>query len=132
MGLPFLSTKPQPAWLCKFKKWLLRLYGISYNITYLTPNLDCSLPGSSVHGILKSRILEWVAIPFSRGSSWLKDQTQVSYIAGGFFTIWAMMGVPSCNWGTYNRSMKEVWSEPMSIGYSVTSPKICCPSRALE
>ena len=39
--------------------------------------------------ILQARILEWVAIPFSRGSSWPRDWTQVSRIAGGFFTIWA-------------------------------------------
>ena len=51
--------------------------------------MDCSLPVSSVHGILQARILEWVAIPFSRTSSRLRDQTQVSCIAGGFFTIWA-------------------------------------------
>ena len=52
--------------------------------------LDCSPPGSSVHGILQARILEWVAMPSSRGSSQLRDQTQVSHIAGGFFTIWAI------------------------------------------
>ena len=40
-------------------------------------------------GILQARILEWVATPFSRGSSQLRDRTQVSHIAGGFFTIWA-------------------------------------------
>ena len=51
--------------------------------------MDCSLPETSVHGILQARILEWVAIPFSRGSSWPRDWTQVSSIAGGFFTIWA-------------------------------------------
>ena len=45
--------------------------------------------GSSVHGILQARILEWVAIPFSRGSSWPRDQTWVSHIAGRFFIIWA-------------------------------------------
>ena len=49
--------------------------------------MDCSPPGSSVHGILQARILEWVAISFSRGSSRPKDQTQVSLIAGRFFTI---------------------------------------------
>ena len=49
--------------------------------------MDCSLPDSSVHGILQARILEWVAVPFSRGSSQPRDQTQVSHIAGGFFTI---------------------------------------------
>ena len=48
--------------------------------------MDCSLPGSSVHGILQARILEWVVIPFSKGSSWLRDWTQVSYIVGRFFT----------------------------------------------
>ena len=42
--------------------------------------LDCSLPGSSVCGILQARILEWVAVPFSRASSQLRDQTQVSHI----------------------------------------------------
>ena len=51
--------------------------------------MDCILPGSSVHGIFQVRILEWVGIPFSRRSSQLRDQTQVSQIAGGFFTIWA-------------------------------------------
>ena len=49
--------------------------------------MDCSPPGSSVHGILEARILECVPIPFSRGHSQPRDQIQVSYIAGGFFTI---------------------------------------------
>ena len=44
-------------------------------------------PGSSVHGILQARILEWVAILFSRRSSWPRDQTQVSHVAGRFFAI---------------------------------------------
>ena len=43
----------------------------------------------TVHGILQARILEWVAFPFSRGSSQPRDRTQVSSIAGGFFTSWA-------------------------------------------
>ena len=43
--------------------------------------IDCSLPDSSVVGILQARILEWVAISFSRGSSWLRNWTQVSCIA---------------------------------------------------
>ena len=49
--------------------------------------MDCSLPGSSVHGILQARILEWFAISSSRGSSRPRDQTQVSHIAGRHFTI---------------------------------------------
>ena len=51
----------------------------------LSDLMDCSLPGSSVHGISKARILEWVAISFSRGSSQARDQTQVSYIAVRLF-----------------------------------------------
>ena len=46
----------------------------------------CDLVDSTVHGILEARILEWVAFPFSRGSSQPKDQTQVSHITGRFFT----------------------------------------------
>ena len=48
--------------------------------------MDCRLPGSSVHGIFQARILEWVAISFSRGSSWPRDQTWVSHIVGRHFT----------------------------------------------
>ena len=51
--------------------------------------MDCSQPGSSVHGILQARMLEWVDIPFSRGSFQPRDRTEVSYIAGRFFTVWA-------------------------------------------
>ena len=51
--------------------------------------MDCSLQGSSVHGILQAGIPEWVAIPFSRGPSQPRDQTQVCLIAGRFFTVWA-------------------------------------------
>ena len=51
--------------------------------------MDCSPPGSFVHGILQARILVWVAIPFSRRSSRPKDWTQSSCIAGAFFIILA-------------------------------------------
>ena len=55
----------------------------------LCDHMDCSPSGSSVHGILQARILEWVAIPFFRGSSWPRDLSRVFHIAGRFFTIWA-------------------------------------------
>ena len=51
--------------------------------------MDCSLSGSSIHGIFQARALEWVAISFSRGSSQPRDQTQVSRIVGRRFTVWA-------------------------------------------
>ena len=50
--------------------------------------VDCSLPGFSIHGIFQARILEWVAISFSRRSSGPRDWTQVSQIAGRLFTVW--------------------------------------------
>ena len=56
--------------------------------------MGCSPPGSSVHGILQTRILEWVAIPFSRGSSQTRDRIQVPCITGRFFTIWIMREAP--------------------------------------
>ena len=49
----------------------------------------CSLPGSSLYGILQARILEWVAISFSRGSSQPRGQTWVSHIAGSRINLWA-------------------------------------------
>ena len=52
--------------------------------------MDCSLPGSSVHGIFQARVPEWVAISFSRGSSQPRDWTQVSHIVGRHFTVWAL------------------------------------------
>ena len=51
--------------------------------------VDCSLPGSCVHRISQARILEWVAISFSRGSSQPRDWTWVFFTAGRFFTFWA-------------------------------------------
>ena len=51
--------------------------------------VDCSPPGSSIHRILQARILEWVAISFSRGSSQSRDWTQVSHIASIHFNLWA-------------------------------------------
>ena len=51
--------------------------------------MDCSLTGSSIHEVLQARILEWVAIPSSRGSSQLRDWTWVSCIVGRRFMVWA-------------------------------------------
>ena len=55
-------------------------------VTQSCPTL-CDPMDYTVQGILQARILEWVAFPFSRGSSQPRDQTQVSHIAGGFFTV---------------------------------------------
>ena len=73
-GTP-LSVKWQPRW----ERSLGRAHGAQC-LTFCDPK-DCSLPGSSVHGISQARILEWVAISFSRGSFRPRDRTQVSCIA---------------------------------------------------
>ena len=78
--------------------------------------MDCSPPGSSVCGILQARILEWVAISFSKGSSRPRDQTRVSRIAGRCFTIWATRGVPSVSQDAHLRWGEIQLHLPESLG----------------
>ena len=75
------SAKWEEAWKWKWKS----LGGVRL----------CNPKDYIVYGIFQARTLEWVAFPFSRGSSQPRDRTQVSHIAGGFFTSWATRGVPS-------------------------------------
>ena len=70
---------------CKRLRW----GEVAQSCPTLCNPVDCSLPGSSVQGILQARLLEWVAISFSRGSSRPRDQTQVSRIGGRRFNLWA-------------------------------------------
>ena len=58
--------------------------------------MGCSLLRFSIHGIFQARVLEWVVISFSRGSSWPRDGTQVSLIVGRRFTLWATREVHDC------------------------------------
>ena len=60
-------------------------YLVAQSCLTLCDPMDCSLPGSSVHGSSQARILEWVVISFSRESSWSRDRTQVFCLAGNFF-----------------------------------------------
>ena len=62
---------------------------VAQSCPILSDPVDCSPPGSSVHGILRARVLEWIAISFSRGSSQPRDPTRVSRIAGRRFNLWA-------------------------------------------
>ena len=79
-----LSPLPQPPFHSS------RSYKVLLVVNSLSPDpTDCSLPDSSVHGIFQARILQWVAISFSRGSSWPRDRTQVSCTAGRHFNLWA-------------------------------------------
>ena len=80
--------------LVKYTLWICVSTAQSFLI--LCNAMDCSPPGSSVHGMHQARILGWVAIPFSRVSSWPMNWTQVSCIAGRFFTVWDLRANPSC------------------------------------
>ena len=78
------------------KVWKWKVLVTQSCLTLCDP-MDCSLPGSSVQVILQARNLEWVAIPFSRGSSRSRDPTWVFCMAGRFFTIWLLTFILFCN-----------------------------------
>ena len=86
-----LCTLAPPVTVPPFTLWIhLDLYAcLATQLCRLWDLIDCSLPGSSAHGILQGRILEWVAIPFLRGFSRPRYQAWVSCTAGRFFTVWA-------------------------------------------
>ena len=87
----FLTTLILP-WVYLSYSWnIVKVYWVRFAQLRLTlcNTMDCSPPGSSVHGIFQARILEWFAIPFSRGSSWPRDRIQIFHVTGRLFTIWA-------------------------------------------
>ena len=75
-------------------KYIMKVLVTQSCLTLCDP-MGCSQPGPSVHGSLQARILEWVSIPFSRGSSQPRDQIWVSHITGRFFTM-SHQGSPVC------------------------------------
>ena len=91
--------------------------------------MDCSPPGSSVHGILQPRILEWVAMPFSRGSSLLRDWTWVSHIAGRFFTICAVREATIFSFYNQNIFIEHLL-EPSSGNIAVSKHTHFCPRKS--
>ena len=96
----------------QYKTWLQRLFrkikiynGVCYVLCLVTQScptlcdlINCCPPGSSVHGILQARIMEWVAMPSSRGSSQPRDRTHILHIAGRFSTVWA------------TRELEDLWT----------------------
>ena len=99
------------------------LYLVSQSYLTLCCPMDCSPLDSSVHGISQARILEWVAMPSSRGSSRPRDQTQLSCIAGRFFTDGATREALTCSHreriffkGRTARGHGGVWGERQKLG----------------
>ena len=83
--------------ICIYMKWS----EVAQSCPTVCNPVDCSLSGSSIHGILQARILEWVAISFSRGSSQPRDRIWVSCIAGRCFNLWATRDAPCIHTHTY-------------------------------
>ena len=75
--------------------------------------MDCSPPGSPVHGIFQGRTLEWIAISYSRGSSQPRDQTWVFWIADRFFTVWA---TSTALWGMNSGHSWTAWFKSFGGG----------------
>ena len=90
-GLKYSCHLVLGAWSQKVK----RKEGKLLSRVQLYDSMDCSLPGSSIHGTFQARVLEWVATSFSRGSSRPRNWTPVSHIADRWFTLWATMEAPS-------------------------------------
>ena len=95
---------------------------LSVSQVRLSDPMDYRLPDSSVHGILQARILKWVAISFFRGSSRPRDWTQVSCVAGGFFTIWATGKLSIC------KTAQRIWLSP---GGGTKGPWLCLVAKLL-
>ena len=88
--------------------------------------MDCSPPSSSVHGILQARLLEWVAISFSKGSFQPKDRTWVSFIVHRFFTAWATeKALPQ---GRYRAKAK--WNKTMKDFVNLS--RLCFPKASVH
>ena len=87
LGTVMKAPHEMPHWIPKTLLW--RSVLVPQSCPILCDPMYCSPLDSSVHEILQATTLEWVAIPLSRGSSWLTDWTWVSCISGRFFTIWA-------------------------------------------
>ena len=101
------KTKELSKWKDSLHSWMKVKRLVAQSCSTLCKPMDCSPPDSSVHGILQAQILEWVAMPSSRGSSQPRDQTQVSHISGRFFTVWAP------------RESHEYWSGTLSLLWKI-------------
>ena len=89
--------------------------------------VDYSLPGSTIHGIFQAKILEWVAISFSRRSSRPRDSTRVSHIVGWPFTIWAYGGGNEDNGNLLQKvPCRHYYSSvPLTLQQATTDPHLC-------
>ena len=92
--------------------YVLKLHAQSLSRVWLCDTVNCSPPGSSVYGIAQAKMLEWVAISSSRGSSWPRDPTCISCIGRWILHHWA-------TWEVLNLTLKGVFNTPyfLSVTY---------------
>jgi len=102
--------------------WCIRKVKVAQPYLTLCDPMDGSSPGSSVHGTLRARKLEWAAVPFSMAPSQPRDQTQVSSIEGRFFTSWAPREAQ------YTRKNTAKFSTGPDMCMSVTLQEVITPS----
>ena len=110
-----VPKKSNAKWMFKLALHLFHMLAkheseVAQSCPTLCDPMECSLLGSSLQGILQARILEWVAISFSRGASQPRDRTQVSHIAGRCFNLWATR-------------VARLYSKSFKLGFSSTQTK---------
>ena len=129
-------------WLYIYLKFLITCFFMQLKLFVVQPlscvQLFCSLPGFSVHGISQARILEWVAISFSRVSSWPRDPTQVSYIGRQILCHWATWLSWWTSWDLIAQLVKNLsamqetpvwsqdWEDPLEKGKATNSSILAC------
>ena len=112
-------------YVCVGRSKKLKVKSLSH--VRLCDTMDCSLPGFSVHGIFLARLLEWIAISFSRGSFQPRDWTWVSHNVDRLFTVWTTREVlkkkKSKKWKVKSLSRVRLFATPWII-----ATKLLCPS----
>ena len=106
---------------CNLHNTLHQLYAKSLqSCPILCDPMNCSPPGSSVHGILQARIMEWIAISYSKGSSLPRDQTHLSYV----FYIGRWVLNHKCHLGNFNYASIKINKQIKAINIFITPPAL--------
>ena len=118
---------------CWSLRWWLAFFRNKVKVTQLCSTLRSPMD-YTVHGILQARILEWVAFPFSRGSSQPRDQTQVSHIADRFLTCWASREARILKWAAIPSpgDLPDSGNKPGSPTLQAILYQLSCEGSSLE
>ena len=126
MGAPKVLVRTEGSSVAQLEKDLLpslllsRFSCVHSDHRVTSDPMDCYLPGSSVHGILQARILEWVAIPSGRGSSQPRDPTHVSYVS--CIDRWVLY-----HWGHLGSPLTSLFCSVQFCSVTQSCPTLCDP-----